>query len=191
MSRLLKANEVIVLVGVPEEISKSFPPNVIGITRTNNPQELAALYTRAHVVCSFSSAETFGLTIIEGYACGTPAVVYDNTAPPSLITAGTGFVVPNKDYQAAYQAIQTIKAKGKSHYSYACRQLVAEKYTKEQCFQSYLQLYEELLSLRKRYPCGYTDKQRWQSGCVGMPYADQRRSECRSSLISHIPVWLL
>lgn len=145
MSRLLKEDELIVLVGVPDDIFAELPENIIGIRRTNNQQELAALYTRADVVVSFSSAETFGLTIVEGYACGTPAVVYDNTAPPALITPETGYVVPNLDYKAAYDAIQMIKKNGKKSYSDACIKLVKEKYDKDICFQEYVKLYGDLL----------------------------------------------
>jgi len=145
MSKMLKDDEVIVLVGVPDEVIAGLPENIIGIRRTNNQQELAALYTRADVVTSFSSAETFGLTIVEGYACGTPAVVYDNTAPPSLITPETGFVVPDKDYNAAYEAIKKIKVNGKSSYSEACISLAREKYDKDKCYSEYVKLYEELI----------------------------------------------
>ena len=146
MGKILKDDEVIVLVGVPNEISRNFPSNIIGIRRTNNQSELAALYTRAEVICSFSLAETFGLTIIEGYACGTPAVVYDNTAPPTLITPETGFVVPNKDFKAAYIAIQKIKSNGKKYYSEACIKLAKEKYEKSLCFAKYISLYEKILN---------------------------------------------
>lgn len=145
MSNMLNDNEIIVLVGVPEEISKNFPNNIIGIRRTNNQYELAALYTLADVVCSFSSAETFGLSIIEGYACGTPAVVYNNTAQPSLISPNTGYVVPDKDYISAYKAIEKIKAKGSSTYSYDCISLAKEKYDKSNCFNKYIKLYESLI----------------------------------------------
>lgn len=146
MSKMLKADEVIVLVGVPNELSKDFPENIIGVCRTNNQQELAALYTRANVICSFSIAETFGLTIIEGYACGTPAIVYDNTALPSLITPETGFVVPNKDYNKAYTAIQKIRSKDKTTFTDACIHLAREKYNKERCFNEYVNLYESLIN---------------------------------------------
>lgn len=144
MSNMLSDDEIIVLVGVPEEISRTFPNNIIGIRRTNDQYELAALYTLADVICSFSSAETFGLSIIEGYACGTPAVVYNNTAPPSLISPKTGYVVPNNDYESAYKAIQKIKAKGSSVYSHDCISLVKEKYDKYNCFNKYIELYESL-----------------------------------------------
>lgn len=145
MSKILQPDEVIILVGVSDEIIAELPKNIIGIKRTNNQQELAALYSRANVVTSLSSAETFGLTIIEGYACGTPAVVYDNTAPPALITPETGFVAKNNDYKDAYAKILQIKEKGKSHYFASCIKLARQKYDKEKCFEQYLELYNDLL----------------------------------------------
>lgn len=146
MSKMLRADEMIVLVGVSDETSEDFPENIIGIRRTNNQQELAALYTCADVVCCFSVAETFGLTIIEGYACGTPAVVYDNTALPSLITPETGFVVPNNDYNKAYAAIQKVRSKGKTAFTDACIRLVHEKYNKDKNFKEYVNLYDSLMN---------------------------------------------
>lgn len=145
MAKMLKDDEVIVLVGVDDKVIATLPANMIGIKRTNNQQELAALYTRADVVCSFSSAETFGLTIIEGYACGTPAVVYDNTAPPSLITPETGYVVPNKDYESAYSAIQQIKINGKRYYADACVNLVKKQYDINKCIMEYIKLYDSIV----------------------------------------------
>lgn len=150
MAKMLKKDEVIVLVGVDDKVIATLPANMIGIKRTNNQKELAALYTRADVVCSFSSAETFGLTIIEGYACGTPAVVYDNTAQPSLVTPETGFIAPNHNYATAYTQIEQIRKNGKSHYSDACIALAREKYDKEKCFEKYIGLYEKLLNGDKK-----------------------------------------
>ena len=146
MAEILKDDEVIVLVGVNDKTINNLPSNIIGIKRTNSQQELAALYTRADVIVSFSSAETFGLTIVEGYACGTPAVVYNNTAPPSLITPDTGIVVPNHDYVAAYNAIQTIKKYGKKNYERACVQLAKDNYSKEKCYENYVRLYESMIT---------------------------------------------
>ena len=145
ISKMLKNDEVIVLVGVDGSIIKMLPYNIVGIRRTADVLELAALYTRADVVTVLSSAETFGLTIIEGYACGTPAIVYDNTAPPSLITAETGRVVPDKDHEAVYRAITDIKAKGKVSFSEACIKLARERYDKDVCYGKYVELYDRLM----------------------------------------------
>ena len=145
MAEMLNEDEVIVLVGVDDSIIKELPSNIIGIKRTNNAQELAALYTRADVVTVFSGAETFGLTVVEGYACGTPAVVYNNTALPLLIDMRTGYVVENKNYHHAFSAIQQIKLNGKHFYSEYCIRAAKDKYDNYKCLDKYLDLYEELI----------------------------------------------
>lgn len=146
LSMMLKDDEIIVLVGVSNDIIRKLPNNIIGINRTNCQSELAALYTRADVVVSMSTAETFGLTVVEGYACGTPAVVYDNTAQPYLITPQTGYVAKNKDVEDVYSKIQLIRQNGKPYYSDACITLAREKYDKCSCYSKYMDLYNELLA---------------------------------------------
>lgn len=145
ISRFLANDEVIVLVGVDDIIISELPSNIIGFKRTENLRELAGLYSRADVITILSSAETFGLTVIEGYACGTPAVVYNNTAPPALITPQTGFVVENHNPMAAYNAIQEIKRRGKRHYSEQCIELASKRYDRRKCSECYLDLYEGLI----------------------------------------------
>ena len=147
MSQLIKEDEVIVLVGVDEKIKRSLPNNIIGINRTNNVQELVDLYTRADVVTSLSSAETFGLTIIESYACGTPVVAYNNTAQGSLITNATGICVDDKNYKMAYEAIQEIRKSGKAKYSKECIRFVTDRYNETYTKNQYMDLYNELLKL--------------------------------------------
>lgn len=145
MSSLLKDDELIILVGVDEKIKKSLPDNIVGISRTNSQSELVSLYSRADVVTSFSSAETFGLTIVEAFACGTPVVAYDNTAQATLVTEDAGCLVPTGDYVAAYHAIQSIREKGKQSYSEACQRLVAKSYDEKMCTEKYVNLYNEIL----------------------------------------------
>ena len=84
---------VVVLVGITSEQKNNIPDGIIGVERTENLDELALIYSAADVVTSLSYQETFGLTIVEGFACGTPAVVYDNTALPELVDSDTGLVV--------------------------------------------------------------------------------------------------
>ena len=145
LSFMLSRDEKIVLVGISEELSKSLPQNIIGIKRTNSQQELSSLYNRADVVLSLSSAETFGLTIAEGFACGTPAIVYNNTALPELITEDTGFVVENHNLEEVYQKIETIKINGKSMYSKACRLRALTEYDKHKRYMDYVDLYNRLI----------------------------------------------
>lgn len=145
LSKLLKDDEIIVLVGMSADLAKQMPKNIIGLPRTTNREELVSLYTRADVLLSLSGAETFGLTVIEANICGTPAVVYDNTAPPSLITPETGYVARNKDIQDVYDKIKQIKTNGKQFYSEACIQHVKDHYDKNTNYLKYIELYEKLL----------------------------------------------
>lgn len=145
MSEMLSDDEVLVLVGVNDTIKAKLPPKIKGLGRTEIPQELAAIYTLSDVLISLSGSETFGLTVIEANACGTPAVVYGNTAPPSLITPETGFVARDKDVKDSYDKVQMIKSMGKSYYWNACIKLAREKYDKDISFANYEKLYRRLL----------------------------------------------
>lgn len=58
-----------------------------------HPQFKSIIFSAADVVMSTSYEETFGQTIIEGYACGTPALVFNNAALPELVKHGdTGYI---------------------------------------------------------------------------------------------------
>ena len=103
----------------------------------------------ADVVLSLSRAETFGLTIAEGMACGTPAIVYNVTAVPELITPETGLIVDKVgDINGLVKAIEQIRSNGKEYYSAACRKHAEENFDKDKCFAKYIELYNEILSKR-------------------------------------------
>ncbi len=141
---------VIIMVGLTEKIINKLPKGIIGIARTQSIKELAELYSVADVVLSLSRAETFGLTVAEGMACGTPAVVYNNTAIPELISPETGLVVDKTgDIDGIISAIKEVERNGKAHYSKACRKRAEEYFDKNKCFEKYIELYNEILNKTK------------------------------------------
>ena len=144
LSKLLTSDYQLLLVGTDRRDLKVLPSNVIAIDRADGAAELAEFYSAADVLLSLSYEETFGLTIVEAMACGTPAIVYDNTAQPELITAETGIVVPNGDIEKVKTAIEEVCAKGKDHYSLACREHALE-YDQKKSYQKYLDLYVQML----------------------------------------------
>lgn len=146
LSQILPSYIKICLVGIDRKLKQKLPSNIICIPKTTDQQDLVNIYNRADIVLSLSKSETFGLTIVEGYACGTPAIVYDNTALPELITPSTGIKVPNGDINAVKMAIFEILDKGKKNYSRACRQLAVSKYNNVNCFEGYYKLYNEILT---------------------------------------------
>lgn len=135
----------ITLVGLKAEQIQELPLGIQGVERTSSMDELAQFYSDADVLLSLSSAETFGLTPVEAFACGTPAIVYNNTAQPELVTPETGLIVETGDISGLIQAIESIRAKGKSFYTQACRKRAEEFYNKDERFMDYISLYGSLL----------------------------------------------
>ena len=107
---MLDDRYAIVLVGLSEKQIKDLPKNIKGIQRTNSLQELAAIYTAADVLVN-SSVETFGMTPVEAQACGTPSIVYEDTACEEVALQNGNTVVP-QDVNALYEAITGYKFNG-------------------------------------------------------------------------------
>ena len=95
LSKLLSDEYKIVLVGLNEKQISKVPSVILGLPRTNTPEELAAIYTAADVFVNPSREETFGLTTIEALACGTSVIVYKDTACEEIAKKYGGIIVSN------------------------------------------------------------------------------------------------
>lgn len=67
----------VVLVGLSEKQIKQLPVGVIGLTRTDSPEELAGIYSTADVFFNPTIEDNFPTVNLEAEACGTPVVTYD------------------------------------------------------------------------------------------------------------------
>lgn len=151
LSKHLKENERLLLVGIDDEWKKKLPANILSISRTESIQELVELYSSADVVLNLSYQETFGLTTVEGLACGTPGIVYNSTASPELITDNTGIIVDPGNISDVILAIQTIKRNGKGFYTEFCRSRALDFFNSKNNYMKYMDLYETLsLGLQDR-----------------------------------------
>jgi len=148
LSKILKDDEIIVLVGLKEDQIKILPENIIGITRTESTQELAEFYSSANVFVNPTWEDNFPTTNLEAMACGTPVVTYRTGGSPEALTPKTGFVVEQGDLASIRKAIDTVKSKGKAFYSAACRERTTKMFNKNDRYAEYLQLYEQMLSER-------------------------------------------
>lgn len=135
----------IVLVGMQQIDIDKLPSGLIGIPRTKTPEELARWYSLADCVMSLSRLESFGLTPVEGFACGTPAIVYNCTSTPELITPKTGFIAEVGNINDVKMKVEMMKEIGKNYYKRHCRDIALAKYDRNVCFNEYLKLYNTVL----------------------------------------------
>lgn len=145
LSKMLNSDFQIVLVGLTRKQREQLPENIIGVERTESVEELAEIYSSADIVLNLSYEETFGLTTVEGFACGTPGIVYNATASPELMNDSTGLIVEPGDINGLMKAIQEIKRNGKQSYTDACVNRAHRLYKKEDRYREYLELYQSLL----------------------------------------------
>lgn len=145
----LDDNYAIVMVGLTENQLSSLPKGITGITRTNNQEQLAELYSSADVLFNGSYQETFGLVTAEAMACGTPAIVYNSTACPEIVGDDRGRIIPVGDYNKLLEAISSLKELTeveKETMSATCVDYVRTNLDKDKKYQEYIQLYNTLLS---------------------------------------------
>jgi len=149
LAKSISKDYVIVLVGLSRKQIESLPENIIGIERTENISELNQLYSAAEIVLNLSYQESFGLTTVEGFASGTPSIVYNCTASPELITEETGIVVEPGNINDLIFSIETIAKNGKSFYSYNCRKLAESKYNNQVQIKKYFDMANKMLNIYK------------------------------------------
>ena len=76
LAKVLDDRYRIVLVGLTDKQIDGLPENVIGITKTNNVQELAEIYTAADVLFNPTYEDNYPTVNLEAQSCGTPVITY-------------------------------------------------------------------------------------------------------------------
>ncbi len=146
LAESLDDDHIIVLIGLTKKQLKKIPKKIVGLPVLENINELLEFYSNSSILLNLSYEETFGMTIIEAYSCGTPCISYDRTATPELINDETGIVVQAGNIKQIIDAIQFIESHGKEFYRRTCIREVEEKYLVDDRFQDYLNLYKKILS---------------------------------------------
>lgn len=148
LAGMLNDDEVIVLVGITPEERKILPDNVVGIGRTENIRQLAELYAAADVFINPTWQDNYPTVNLEAIACGTPVVTYRTGGSIEVITEDTGMIVEQGDVKGLMDAARIIEHNGKDRYSGACRKYALKHFRKEDRYEDYFRLYDELLNNR-------------------------------------------
>lgn len=141
LSEVLGDEYKIVLIGLSDKQMEELPDAIHKVPKTTNLQQLAMYYSMADIVLNLSYAESFGLTTVEGMACGTPGIVYNRTASPELVSENTGLVVEAGNIDQLCVAINNISSREKQYYSLTCRNRVLGLFDKTKNYNKYIDLY--------------------------------------------------
>ncbi len=136
---------VLLMVGSIPEYTE-VPNNVQLIPRTNSLVSLARLYNAADVYISLSKEESFGKTIAEALACGTPAITFSATALPELVGKNCGYLVADNTLRSVYKGLCKIRSKGKAFYSEACTDYARKYFSMEENVKEYRKVYKRLIT---------------------------------------------
>lgn len=108
ISYRLPSKYQIVLIGLNKKQIKKLSPNIIGISQTNNVEELAEWYTAADIFVNPTLDDNYPTVNLEAISCGTPVITYNTGgSPESAIYYGT--VVEKGNREELIWAIQHIE----------------------------------------------------------------------------------
>ncbi len=144
ISRRLPDDYRVVIVGVSrgqkEQLSNE---NIIAITRTENQQQLAELYSSAHVFINTTYEETYPTVNIEALCCGCPIITYNTGGSVETVNCDTGVIVPKGDIESMVEAIKSVADKD---YDRQTMSAVAKvNYSKEVMVEKYIDLMDSIL----------------------------------------------
>ena len=77
LSKQLDNEYQIVLIGLNKKQIKKLPSNIIGITRTENVEELVKWYSAAEVFFNPTLEDNYPTVNLEAIACGTPVITFN------------------------------------------------------------------------------------------------------------------
>lgn len=132
---LLHDDEELVIVGMkPGDVPAH--PRVTAIPFIDDPRKLAELYRSADLLLNPSTDETYGMTVAEALACGTPALIPPGGALEEVAAPHGAVVTPWDDPTAVMAAARSVMAQPPT---------VTAPLSRADMTASYLNLFDELL----------------------------------------------
>ena len=114
------------------------PESIIGLSKTDSIEELAALYSMADVYVNLTLEDTFPTTNIEALACGTPVVTFKAGGSPESLDETCGIAVDRNSIQGVLAAIERIIAQRGVNFTREQCVNRAMLYSKERRYTEYI-----------------------------------------------------
>lgn len=126
MAKILGDKYKIVLIGVSNKQKNKMLPNMLGIEKTNDMNELIQWYSGADVFINFTYEDNYPTVNLEAQACGTPVITYRTGG--SVESVPKENIIEVSDIYAAKKLLETDKLKINTEIM--DRTLLAEMYMK-------------------------------------------------------------
>ncbi|MBU5430216.1 glycosyltransferase [Kineothrix sp. MSJ-39] len=140
--RLDKSKYQIVMVGLDNSIIRC-PEEVIAVSRTNDLNELAEIYSAADIFVNATREEVLGMVNIEALACGTPVITFKSGGSPECIDDSCGIIVKSNTIHELIECIE--KMTNSDQYSTENCLKRAEQFQGKDTFQKYINIYKRML----------------------------------------------
>lgn len=110
LAGMLQQDEIIVLVGLTQKQISSLSGNIIGISRTNNVQELVEIYSAADVFLNPTLEDNYPTVNLEAQACGTYIITFDSGgSKETIIGPSHGTIIPEKTTKGIRRVLNKLR----------------------------------------------------------------------------------
>ena len=147
-----RAQMQLTLVGALSDrtLLKQIPIPVEHLGSISDAERLRSLYAESSVLISTSERESFGQTILESLACGTPVIARDSGGPADIVIDGVnGALVAHDKPQEMATALWQHFTEARVYQPEACR-ATALRFAPTAIAQQYAQLYAQLIDDTQR-----------------------------------------
>jgi glycosyltransferase involved in cell wall biosynthesis len=147
---LLAGSNFKIFIPQIKEFKLKIGKDVIYVGQLKN-EEMPYFYTSCDVYLLPSYAETFGMTVLESQACGTPVVCYNSTALPEVVkNKKTGIVIKKDDgpvalAEAAIDLLTNSEKRKKMKKN--CKKWVYN-FSWERAAKEFLHVYNEVIAMK-------------------------------------------
>ena len=109
----------IVLVGTEEKTDKFLPAGIFSIHRTQDQNELAAIYSAADVFVNPTREDNYPTVNLEAIACGTPVITFDTGGCRETVPDGCGIILGDCSTDELTNAIKKVESE-RQQFKSAC-----------------------------------------------------------------------
>ena len=138
LSEMLDEESRIVIAGLSKRQMAGLPKEIIRIGRTDDPRELARLYSAADVFLNLTYEDNYPTTNLEAQACGTPVITYQSGGSSETLHNGDAYFVDAGDIRGVYKALAGIKNGHRDPLESGCKAALDKSRMMEEYMKVYL-----------------------------------------------------